>query len=463
MSQPFERNERDMIKKLSDDLNIERPFITEIQIEDLFGLYSYHLAVLADKDVDVSRLLILYGDNGSGKTTILNLIFNLLSSARRRGHRSYLASIPFRRFEIRLGEIGIIVDRSKGNLIGSYQITVIRQNTLIYEGLIEADSENSVPDETPALLSYLQVLNELGLDLFYLADDRNTQTSLLKRDVEAAWVVYQTAEGEIREVRQKVRSKEPPRSEQILEIAIDQLESWIRTQAIKGSSEGEANTNTIYTDIARRIARAEGAEHKYTDKDITNLLDLLNVLSQQSKSFAKYGLISKLQLTGLVDVLESASGGTRSILASILIPYVDGIRARLDALQDLQNLIELFIDGVNSFFHNKTVSFDITKGIQIFSSNSEELSPKMLSSGERQLLLLFCNTITARDQASIFIIDEPEISLNVKWQRSLLDTLLGFTKGSNIQFVVATHSVELLARHRAHVLRLTSEPKKVYA
>jgi predicted ATP-binding protein involved in virulence len=52
------------------------------------------------------------------------------------------------------------------------------------------------------------------------------------------------------------------------------------------------------------------------------------------------------------------------------------------------------------------------------------------------------------------MIDEPEISLNIKWQRQLIQSLLDVTKGSNIQFIFASHSMELLTPHRDRVVRL---------
>ena len=57
-------------------------------------------------------------------------------------------------------------------------------------------------------------------------------------------------------------------------------------------------------------------------------------------------------------------------------------------------------------------------------------------------------------EATIFIIDEPEISLNVKWQRQLIHALLELTKGSQVQFILATHSMELLSQYMGHVIKL---------
>ena len=88
-------------------------------------------------------------------------------------------------------------------------------------------------------------------------------------------------------------------------------------------------------------------------------------------------------------------------------------------------------------------------------STGQVISPGSLSSGERQLLLLFSNLFVLSSQNSIFIVDEPELSLNVKWQRQLIKHLLSFTERSKVQFILATHSIELLTQYKECVLALT--------
>lgn len=90
----------------------------------------------------------------------------------------------------------------------------------------------------------------------------------------------------------------------------------------------------------------------------------------------------------------------------------------------------------------------------LFSRHGSRLDPNLLSSGEKQLLLLLSNTILARETAAIFLIDEPELSLNVKWQRSLVDAILKCAEGSKIQFLLASHSLELITQHRRNAVRL---------
>lgn len=439
-------------------------FITEVEIEQLFNLYSYRLAVDDNAAVDLSRLIILYGDNGSGKTTLLSLIFHLLSPARGQNHRTFLASTPFRRFAIRLGkDLHIAIDREQGQLLGSFRATIRRGAQRVFDRVIsvkEKDSGFVVDRDDPDAIGFGEALETLGITLYYLSDDRKTQTSITS-EPEDEQLLLLTDEPEmiVREGR-VIRRQRPARREPNLEIAVFKLERWLRTEALRGSSQGEANTNTIYADIVKRIARARGTGPKSkggaTDskKNIGELARNLRELEERSKAYSEYALITPVQLGSLIDTFDKTSPDTKLIIANVLIPYVDGLKARLDALQGVQKLIKLFIDSINSFFHNKSISFNLSAGVQITAKNGDRLKPGMLSSGERQILLLFCNTITARDRASIFIIDEPELSLNIKWQRKLLQVLLQCTRDSAVQFVIATHSIELITRHKQHVLRL---------
>lgn len=74
--------------------------ISKIFIEDLFGQFTYEFPPKDTDHPDLSRVLILYGDNGSGKTTILKLLYHLLSPSERRNHRTFLAGVPFKKFEV---------------------------------------------------------------------------------------------------------------------------------------------------------------------------------------------------------------------------------------------------------------------------------------------------------------------------------------------------------------------------
>jgi energy-coupling factor transporter ATP-binding protein EcfA2 len=67
---------------------------------------------------------------------------------------------------------------------------------------------------------------------------------------------------------------------------------------------------------------------------------------------------------------------------------------------------------------------------------------------------MFCHTVLPRGGQTIFAIDEPELSLNVKWQRKLIRALQEVVGDSHVQFVFASHSMEFLSEHLEKVVEL---------
>lgn len=68
----------------------------------------------------------------------------------------------------------------------------------------------------------------------------------------------------------------------------------------------------------------------------------------------------------------------------------------------------------------------------------KELSLDDLSSGEKQIVSMFAYLHLLRDQENIVIIDEPELSLSVPWQRKFLPDILA--SGRCSQLFAVTHS-----------------------
>lgn len=86
-------------------------------------------------------------------------------------------------------------------------------------------------------------------------------------------------------------------------------------------------------------------------------------------------------------------------------------------------------------------------------SESEEPRPirlDELSSGEKQLLIILGQALLQEQRTAIYIADEPELSLHVEWQELLTSAIARLNP--NAQVIFATHSPDIVGRHGENVL-----------
>jgi len=438
-----------LVQNLKPISNIERTSkvdlaIIRIEVEQLFGRYSY---VLSDDELNFSPF-ILYGNNGSGKTTILKLLFHLLSPNQKREHYTFIAKTLFARFSVVFaGGKHIIISR-QNSLLGSFALQISPGEKVISSEYIQTDSHNRVQNKPRN--NFYQKLAELQLNVFFIGDNRIIESDAFEEDDNV--LKTDSVEEETDTLFQALR-KEMPDRDISLKRTIARFEKWMQQQAISATQSGIASVNSIYEDITEQILNPdETIEEPYPNDE---LLKELHYLDNQSQAYSDFGLITPPHTKKLINTL--ARNTTPSIIWRILKPYVDGITAQLDTLQNCKDLLTKFVENINQrFFYDKKIQLHVQEGLKIIATDGSALDPKKLSSGEKQLLLLFCNTLMVRDKATIFIIDEPEISLNIKWQRQLIRTLLSLTKNSQVQFLFATHSIELLTQYRQHVVKLSN-------
>ena len=141
-------------------------------------------------------------------------------------------------------------------------------------------------------------------------------------------------------------------------------------------------------------------------------------------------------------------------MVRILQPFIESSRARIDALSPLAQILDVLIYELNDFLRDKTVKFDIANGFSVQSRISKPLVLQALSSGEKHLFFLLCSAFLSRRRRCVFLIDEPELSLNVYWQRNLPRTLQRIVEGAETQYVLATHSLEILTEFRDRISNL---------
>ena len=136
------------------------------------------------------------------------------------------------------------------------------------------------------------------------------------------------------------------------------------------------------------------------------------------------------------------------------------------SIEELKLPINKFLEYTNLFLNNakdKKKLVVTPHGHLSFTTNytGKEVSLEYLSSGEKQIVTLFANLIfkVKRDNFTIFIVDEPELSLHLSWQNKLVETIRKIN--DNMQIVFATHSPEIIGKYDEKVFELQKMYKPV--
>ncbi len=77
-----------------------------------------------------------------------------------------------------------------------------------------------------------------------------------------------------------------------------------------------------------------------------------------------------------------------------------------------------------------------------FNQYGEKLPPYILSTGEKQLLVIMLTALVMEGRPGVLFMDEPEISLHIEWQQRLI-TLIR-TLNPNVQIILCTHSPAII-------------------
>ncbi len=120
---------------------------------------------------------------------------------------------------------------------------------------------------------------------------------------------------------------------------------------------------------------------------------------------------------------------------------VDNLNNTEEKIEKCVEPIDTFVSTISSFLSNgKELAFSLDE-LNIKLKDGNLITPSALSSGEKHLLKLLLSAMEAEE--SSIIIDEPEISLHIDWQRKLLPTMS--ILNPLCQVIVASHSPEIMA------------------
>ncbi|MGB2518151.1 AAA family ATPase [Shewanella algae] len=198
-------------------------------------------------------------------------------------------------------------------------------------------------------------------------------------------------------------------------------------------------------------------------KDSAHLLDRKNEIME---ALSKIDVLDKRvtneinhffdRLDSLFRTLESKDGGlniewlTNQAQIERISELVDIIDDHKSKLDKHFSPINEFLEKINLFINDtdKNIVIDPVGHLVVVRPDGSKCTIEGLSSGERQILIIIAHAIFKKspNSGSIFIIDEPELSLHMKWQEMFIDVVKSISPST--QFIMATHSPDIVGDYK---------------
>jgi predicted ATPase len=145
---------------------------------------------------------------------------------------------------------------------------------------------------------------------------------------------------------------------------------------------------------------------------------------------------------------------------AMLSLYLDDTEKKLESFSGTIAKINLLEDIINDRLLRKSINVTVDDGISITKDDGTEISLRSLSSGEQQEIVLFSDLLFGDLNGGIVLIDEPEISLHIGWQKKFVDDVVRVSELCGFQFIIATHSPQIMGKYWDIAQRLGPDPRQ---
>jgi predicted ATP-binding protein involved in virulence len=135
--------------------------------------------------------------------------------------------------------------------------------------------------------------------------------------------------------------------------------------------------------------------------------------------------------------------------------YSNDTKQKLAVYEKLDKMMIKFSSIISDLFLDKKIIFSQDQGFSFIDSDTNlELSLDKLSSGEQNIIVILYRLIFQIPENSLVLIDEPEISLHLGWQRSFLNILSEIIAINPMDIIISTHSPSIIADRRDLLVRI---------
>jgi predicted ATP-binding protein involved in virulence len=228
-----------------------------------------------------------------------------------------------------------------------------------------------------------------------------------------------------------------PRPQNRSPLAVDSFARDLRSRLERALAQNSVLSQTLDRSYPARVLRAP----------LNKALSEPEIRRQFAELDARRERLAEIGLIGQRDDVSLPSKGLEAWQRSVLSVYLTDAADKIETLSEVVQRVNLLERLLNARLLNKTIRVTKEKGLSVYSSHSDrEIPVTGLSSGEQHELVLFYSLLFSVAPGSLVLIDEPEISLHVSWQKRFLQDILEISHANSVRFLLATHSPQIIGK-----------------
>lgn len=451
----FFDNENELVKNKQNKTSIER-----FTIKGLFG--SNDVTLNFQNEVN-----IYIGENGLGKTTILNCLYYILND-----DYVKLSEISFNEIVVKFSKEKEEVSISKADVLKfmrnrrrrgiryredemySYIESLLESHSLDKLDLVDDDSRENIVKrlsrvfEIPYPVANSYVSSYLSSSSINREGDEkkiNTIKEMVSKNVTER-VIYLTTYRRIeKDFSHKFESEDERfnrMDDSLIRFGMNDVSKAIKNILETIRTTTNQGFNKMTGILLSKYAKTRISLYKYGNCDYNNYDLVKIILDRLGKQIDNDVKEKILELIDKREIDNSEFQYLRDLIIELIRNY--------DSLRKYDEKIIRFTETCNKYLNNKQFVYnqsDLT--LKIFKEenelsmfhprqNQDEIELSMLSSGEKQIVSLFSRLYLESDEKCILLIDEPELSISMRWQKMLLPDIM--RSGNCSLLLTVTHS-----------------------
>lgn len=414
--------------------------ISRLQIKNLYDQYNYDIDFNSEEK---EQITILTGPNGYGKTTILRILKSLNPKS------------LYYFYVIKFSEIIISFDNNTVlNITQNYKTEAESISAIDYKDELEKEVRFIWNKATGEPLTHF-VYNRTNIEkarrtykflrgtysrrkAFEDLTNREKEEILLDNEEFNEYIAKANGQEQFLMQLEALRSCYIP-SNRIYNDAHEENEKLPIEKVREALKDKMTNARFDYLIHSHRIdsifiKKVLGSV--YEDCSLSSYNELKADVEKKMNTIVQYKLAEKVEIPEYNEENKA-----------VLFAYLKGFKEKFSKFSTILEKTNLFHKMLTSKgFAHKSVEISPQHGFIFKSDNGDIIDGYKLSSGEQNEIIMLYHLIYEVPDQGLLLIDEPENSLHVAWQKTIVDDMKEIADIKHLQIIIATHSPSIVSK-----------------